>query len=77
MKFLFDFLGDLLSILGYLVYLEIIVLHFNKFDFNVKTNITRRSFIELNNNNEIDDSFNFDEGQEENKEEDLIIETTI
>ena len=38
--------GDLVSVLGFLIYLELIVLKFCKIDYNVKENIIRRSFGE-------------------------------
>lgn len=45
-KICLDVCGDLVSVLGFLIYLELIVLKFCKIDYNVKENIIRRSFGE-------------------------------
>ena len=46
-KFLLDLLGDILSIVGFLIYLEIIILSLCKYDYNIKSNIISRSYTEL------------------------------
>ena len=45
-KFYLDISGDIFSFIGFLIYLEIIILKFYKYDYNIKENITRRSFGE-------------------------------
>ena len=47
-KFFLDSSGDILSILGCLVYLEIIELNFNGYNFNLRKNIIQRSLIDSN-----------------------------
>ena len=42
-KFLLDVSGDIISIIGFLIYLEIIELNFCKLDYNLKKNISERS----------------------------------
>ena len=42
-KFFLDILGDVIAIIGLLIYLEIIVLNFKNLDFNIKVNIIKRS----------------------------------
>ena len=46
-KWLLDLSGDILSITGFLIYLEIIVLGFCKYDYNIKSNIISRSYTDL------------------------------
>ena len=46
-KLILDFSSDVVSILGYLIYLEIIELHFCKFDYDIRRNINRRGNIEV------------------------------
>ena len=46
-KFLLDITGDIFSIIGFLIYLEIIELHFCGLDFNLKKNIIKRSENEI------------------------------
>ena len=48
-KFFLDCSGDILSILGCLVYLEIIELNFNEYNFNLRKNIIQRSLVDSNN----------------------------
>ena len=45
-KFILDLSGDILSFLGFLIYLEIIELNCFKFNYNTKNNITQRSYFE-------------------------------
>ena len=46
-KFLTDEFGDTFSIIGFLIYLEIIELHFCNLDYNLKNNIINRSNDEI------------------------------
>ena len=46
-KLILDFSSDIVSIFGYLIYLEIIELHFSKFDYNIRRNIDSRGDIEV------------------------------
>ena len=45
-KFLMDETGDIFSIIGFLIYLEIIELHFCKLDYDLINNIINRAKIE-------------------------------
>ena len=45
-KWILDTIGDIFCIIGFLVYLEIIELNFYDYDYNLKINISRRSFGE-------------------------------
>ena len=83
-KFILDTSGDLISLFGFLIYLEMIELKCGKFDYNIKKNITRRSFGEsygihenkkkplVNSNNNTINSINTisDNEEEEGEEED-------
>ena len=60
-KFLTDEFGDTFSIIGFLIYLEIIELHFCNLDYNLKNNIINRS------NNEIKELASFIEVIEEDQ----------
>ena len=55
-KFFLDISGDCFSVLGFLIYLEIIILKFCKYDYNTKDNIMKRSFGEINEINEDDET---------------------
>ena len=57
-KFILDYSGDLFSIIGFLIYLEIIELNFCDYNYNIKINITRRSLLESHEINEPEKSFN-------------------
>ena len=57
-KFILDYAGDLFSIIGFLIYLEIIELNFCDYNYNIKINITRRSLLESNEINEPEKSLN-------------------
>ena len=46
-KFLTDEIGDIFSIIGFLIYLEIIKLHFCKLDYDLSDNITNRANKEI------------------------------
>ena len=84
-KYFLDITGDVFSVLGFLIYLEIIVLKFCKYDYNTKKNIMRRSFGESyginkkqinddENEQEIEDkSFSSEEVQPENETPDLTL----
>ena len=69
-KFILDCAGDLFSIIGFLIYLEIIELNFCDYNYNIKINITRRSLLESNEINEPEKSFN---NEVEEQEEDSNI----
>ena len=45
-KLILDFSSDFFAIIGYLIYLEIIELHFCKFDYNIRRNINDRGDAE-------------------------------
>ena len=42
-KFCLDIIGDIIAIIGFLIYLEIIVLNFCGLDYNIKVNINKRA----------------------------------
>jgi hypothetical protein len=45
-KFCLDLSGDLFSIIGFLMYLEIIELKFGNYDYNLKVNIIKRGIVD-------------------------------
>ena len=47
-KLILDYSSDFFSIIGYLIYLEIIELHFCKFDYNIRRNIENRCLSKSN-----------------------------
>ena len=49
-KISLDFSSDVVSIIGYLIYLEIIELNFCKFDYNIRRNILDRCVLEADKN---------------------------
>ena len=63
-KFWLDIGGDIITIIGLLIYLEIFVLKFCEFDYNIKNNIIDRASLDLSNNPDetIYTSINPDEG---------------
>ena len=73
-KFIFDWAGDLFTIIGFLIYLEIIELKFWNYDYNIKVNITRRSLIETKEISEPEKSVINDE---ENQDEESSITFTL
>jgi hypothetical protein len=73
-KFIFDWAGDLFTIIGFLIYLEIIELKFWNYDYNIKANITRRSLIESKEISEPEKSVINDE---ENQDEESSIAFTL
>ena len=60
-KFLLDISGDITSILGFLVYLEILELNFCKFNYNLRNNIISRAELELLWEDQEDDRPSIDE----------------
>jgi hypothetical protein len=74
-KFILDYAGDLFSIIGFLIYLEIIELNFCDYNYNIKINITKRSLLESNDINEPEKSINNEvEDQEEDSNMSLTFE---
>ena len=73
-KFIFDWAGDLFTIIGFLIYLEIFELKFCNYDYNTKTNITRRSLIESNEISEPEKSVINDE---ENQDDESSVTFTL
>ena len=70
-KYFCDVIGDFFSVFGFLIYLEIIVLKIFNLDYNIKTNITRRSFGESYgiNKKPINDNANDNENDNDNDNE--------
>ena len=68
-KLIFDSLGDIFSLLGLFIYLEIIELNFCKLNYNLRRNIINRGNIELLNFNDDDSQCLFDEKEIEVKVE--------
>ena len=66
-KFILDIAGDCFSILGFLIYLEIIELNCCNLDYNLKKNIYERSFLDYKAIDQIDSSL-IDNMNEEEKE---------
>ena len=58
-KFCLDISGDLISILCYMIYLEIIIFHCYKLDYNIKENIIERGINDI----KITDTTNLDESR--------------
>ena len=56
-KLLLDTSGDFVSSIGFLIYLEIIVLKFCNLDHDIKKNIIRRSFADIREEIEDNESF--------------------
>ena len=54
-KFLLDIFGDVSSIIGFLIYLEMLELNFCGFNFNLKKNIINRGEDEYNITLDIDE----------------------
>jgi len=65
-KFHLDISGDISSIIGFLIYLEIIILNFNEYNYNIKSNIIKRSFIDSTTKGKI-----YNINDDENEDEDL------
>ena len=84
-KFIIDIFSDCFSFFEFLVYLEIIELKCGKISYNIKRNITRRSFgesygihenqnkINIINNNEIEGEEEEDEEEEEDDSDDFTL----
>lgn len=68
-KFYLDLSGDVFSIIALLIYLEIVELNFNKYNYNLRKNIIQRSLIE---SGEIHNIINH---QEEELDEDTDLES--
>ena len=51
-KFSLDISGDILSLIGFLIYLEVIRLSCKQFRYNIRSNIIKRSAVELMVNND-------------------------
>ena len=59
-KLILDVIGDIFAFIAFLIYLEIIILNFNKFDYNIKINIDKRTILDEEStkvNNFIDETF--------------------
>ena len=77
-KFWLDISGDVIAVVALLIYLEIIVLHFGNFDYNIKVNIMRRASQDIKNqpdetlySNDIEPILNEDKEEEEEEEGDI------
>ena len=58
-KFILDVIGDIFAISAFLIYLEVIILNFNKFDHDIKINIDKRTILDEESaqaNNLVDDT---------------------
>ena len=77
-KFRLDIIGDVITFIGLLIYLEMIVLHFWGFDYNIKVNIIRRGTQDSKNdldetvttnfnNNEVEPILNEDINEEKDE----------
>ena len=70
-KLILDYSSDFVSIIGYLIYLEIIELHFCGLDYNIRINIFERGILDMGENN-LNNSFKIENQSEsfiENKSE--------
>ncbi len=65
-KLILDYSSDIVSIIGYLIYLEIIELHFCKFDYNIRRNIVYRC-LSKSNKTELNTSIKSEESENENE----------
>ena len=65
-KLILDYSSDIVSIIGYLIYLEIIELHFCKFDYNIRRNILYRC-LSKSNKTELNTSIKSEESENENE----------
>ena len=68
-KFLLDESGDIASILGFLIYLEIIELNFCNLNFNLKKNIAYRSELEYSISYELEEIKEIEEKCEDSSED--------
>ena len=59
-KFSLDISGDISAFIGFLIYLEIIILNFKGFNYNIKKNIMIRSNVESTFRIEEDEDITFD-----------------
>ena len=60
-KLILDTFGDLSSCMGFLVYLEIIVLKCYNYDYDIKNNIIKRGFEDSREDGDFNESFNCNE----------------
>ena len=67
-KFIVDILCESLSFIGFLIYLEIIELHFCGLQYDLKKYIIRRSIKDIDGNFTIDESSIMDDNQEKEDE---------
>ena len=65
-KFILDISGDIVSFIGFLIYLEIVVLKFCKLDYNIRKSIINRGILE---SLEVEDVKSPDAGDEIKKQE--------
>lgn len=68
-KLTLDFSSDFVSIIGYLIYLEIIELHFCRYDYNIRRNILDRCLLK-NNKTEVNTSIKSGDDLEQELSED-------
>ena len=71
-KLLYDLIGDLFSIVSFLIYLEIIVFKCKKLNYNTRLNIIKRGNKETN--RRIDSSINNEIFEESEEHSSLLIE---
>jgi len=71
-KFLFIIIGNSLAVIGFLVYLEIIELHFCNLDYNIRRKIIERGLIDI-----IDESSAINEDQNKNLIDDNTRKTEL
>jgi hypothetical protein len=75
-KFFLDLSSDIISVFGFLIYLEIIVLNFCKFNYNIKYNIILRSIEDQQSLTIYDDVDNDEEKEKEEDQEITSVELT-
>ena len=69
-KMYLEIISDILNILTFLIYTEIIELNFCKFNYNLRKNIILRGIVDDSNQSDIDNNSIINENEdEENKEE--------
>ena len=76
-KFCLDLAGDLFSIIGFLMYLEIIELKFGNYDYNLKVNIIKRGIVDSFGKNQSiinEEEEKESENESRNESEDLTLE---
>jgi hypothetical protein len=75
-KFFLDLSSDIISVFGFLIYLEIIILNFCKFNYNIKYNIILRSIEDQQSLTIYDDVDNDEEKEKEEDQEITSVELT-